>query len=347
MQASKIPAFQKKLLKWYHRNARDLPWRLTRDPYKIWVSEIMLQQTQVVTVLDYYKKWVKRFPTVQSLAKSPLSRVLHAWAGLGYYRRARMLHEGAKTVCKNYGGKLPSTAEELIKLPGIGRYTAGAIASIAFDQKAPVLDGNVMRILTRLFAMRQDITKPKTVSRLWQIAENVLPDKGCGDFNQAMMELGAIICLPDNPKCPACPVRTICLARQSGKERNFPVRKQRERIQKLNSAALVWIINGKLLLQKQSKEGRWGGLWMFPHWQSKTNMLKAISAKSSDLKKLMTLHHSYTKYRIRLDVYRLLKSAKPSYNTSIHSNKWVRQKDLKKYGFPAPHKLIARSLPIP
>ena len=253
-----------KLLRWYSQHKRDLPWRHTRDPYKIWVSEIMLQQTQVSTVIPYYKRWLEVFPTLASLAQAPLSRALELWAGLGYYRRARMFHLAAQQVQKDRGGHIPKTARELRELPGIGRYTAGAIASIALGEKTPVLDGNVIRILSRIFALSQSVDLPETLERLWGLAASLLPESNPGDLNQAMMELGATVCFPLIPKCTHCPINKVCAARKKGRELSYPVRTRKDRYEKLRMAALV-LKNSKneVWLEKQPDQGRWGGLWMW------------------------------------------------------------------------------------
>jgi len=291
------------LLKWYHKAARDLPWRRTKDPYKIWVSEIMLQQTQVDTVIPYYEKWIQRFPTLQHLAKAKLSDVLKYWAGLGYYRRARMLHQAACQIAKNLQGKIPQTPLELMKLPGIGRYTAGAIASIAFGVKTPVLDGNVIRVLTRLFAISEDVGKGETLERLWKIAESLVPEKNPGDFNQALMELGATLCTPENPQCQKCPVSSHCKAHEIKRETHFPVKLRKEKLEKKRTVALILRDNGTVLIQKQPETGRWGGLWTFPFWKDKKSMLQEVEMAATNLKRRLTLHHGFTRYQIQLDVY--------------------------------------------
>jgi A/G-specific adenine glycosylase len=199
----------------------------------------MLQQTQVATVIPYYKGWLKAFPSLASLARAPLSKALKFWAGLGYYRRVRMFHQAAQFVQREFRGKIPRTAEALRELPGIGRYTAGAIASIAFGEKTPVLDGNVIRILTRIFAIRQSIDQQKTLEKLWSVAGALLPEKCPGDFNQALMELGATVCFPLIPQCARCPVKRDCRAHQKGKELLFPVRSRKDPMKKLQMSALV------------------------------------------------------------------------------------------------------------
>jgi A/G-specific adenine glycosylase len=373
MQQNKIAQLQNCLLHWYRKSARDLPWRRTKDPYKIWVSEIMLQQTQVDTVIPYYEKWLRKFPSLKSLAKTPPSEVMKYWAGLGYYRRARMLHEAAKTVLNEYSGQVPNQVQELVKLPGIGKYTAGAIASIAFGQKAPIVDGNVIRILTRIFAVKNDIGKPATLQKIWAISESLVPETNPGDFNQAMMELGATVCTPDNPNCEQCPVSKICAAHHIRKETEFPVKKTGERLQKIRNVALV-LRNGqgRVLLQKQPKEGRWGGLWMFPFWKEKKTMLQGLQLRSGQIRHLLTIRHGFTKYRVTLEVYEQkvclleLKAnhqkqrAKYGRQTIIKSGdvtrhapsflpdgRWLTPSELSKYALPSPHKKIASHLANP
>lgn len=317
-----------------------MPWRLTKDPYKIWISEIMLQQTQVQTVIPYYEKWTKRFPDVASLAGAAETEIMKYWAGLGYYRRARMLHKTAKQLVEIQGKKavLPSTAEELLKLHGIGRYTAGAIASIAYDEKAPILDGNVIRILTRIFAVKDDIARPKTIQKLWEISESLLPDKNTGDFNQSMMELGATVCSPQNPKCGICPVQKDCAAYASKSQEMFPVKSNREKMEKIKTAAFILRNGGKVLLEKQPAEGRWGGLWMFPYGKSKKAVAKRFKIKAG--KKALTVSHGFTRYQVSLEVFET-----PAGNVVCEKDqRWFEIEKLAGIPLPAPHKKIAAHL---
>jgi len=331
------------LLRWYPRHKRDLPWRHTRNPYKIWVSEIMLQQTQVATVIPYYERWLKVFPSLSSLAHAPLSKALELWAGLGYYRRVRMFHEAARYIQKKLSGKIPGTAEELKKLPGIGRYTAGAIASIAWGEKTPVLDGNVIRILTRIFAIAQSIDRPATLEKLWSIAASLLPAKNPGDLNQALMELGATVCFPSNPECVRCPVKKSCAAHRKRKELFFPVRSQKDRYEKLRMATLVLRnYKNEVWLEKQPAERRWGGLWMFPFWQSKQEMLREVKLLRLRLSHFLTVPHSFTKYRITLEVFE--SSWKKGKALKRQQGKWFPIAELARVAFPSPHKKIAQTL---
>lgn len=338
---------REKLLSWYRRHARDLPWRRTRDPYAIWVSEIMLQQTQVTTVIPYYEKWLRRFPAITDLAEAPQSVVLEAWAGLGYYRRARMLHAAAQQLAGDSPVKLPENAEALKKLPGIGRYTAAAIASIAFGEAVAVLDGNVMRILTRIFAIWDDISSPKTTSRLWDLAQDLIPAEAPGDFNQAMMELGATVCTPQNPGCGTCPVSNFCEAKKQDIVPELPFKGKKEKSEHLRTFALVFRKGSSVLLRRQPENGRWGGLWMFPHWPKKDEMLRESGLKPADLEKFMTVQHAFTKYRIRLEVYqRCGESGARKIPRSLinHSSAWIPLKALPQCGLPSPHQKIAQRL---
>ncbi|MBI3312891.1 MAG: A/G-specific adenine glycosylase [Candidatus Omnitrophica bacterium] len=344
MQSRDILRFQNLLLAWYRLHARDLPWRKTDDPYKIWISEIMLQQTQVRTVTAYYQKWIKRFPNVSSLERASGHEVMKYWAGLGYYRRARMLHGTAKILVKNHGGQLPQTAEELRKLPGIGRYTAGAIASIAFGEKTPVLDGNVIRVLTRFKAYSGDIASGKTLEALWEIAGGLTPENHPGDFNQAMMELGATICLPENPKCTLCPVAKLCAAHKMKRQTDFPVKKQKEILEKMRTAALILRRNGKVLVKKQQRHERWGGLWMFPFDKDKKSLAKKFLLQPDDLARRFTLFHGFTKYRVRLDVFEAVIASERSERSNDSANRWIKISDLEKLALPSPHQKIAQEI---
>ncbi len=260
--------FARDLLAWYDAHKRDLPWRQRQhDPYAVWVSEIMLQQTTVAAVIPFYHKWMARFPTVQSLADAPLDDVLKHWAGLGYYARARNLHKGARAVVAEHGGQVPSDPTMLRTLPGIGRYTAGAILSIAFNQDAPILDANVIRVLSRVHAVTGDPkTSASVQAELWRLAEDVIPTGRAGDFNQAMMELGALICEAEAPRCGSCPVSAECRARELGDPTAFPqfvgVKKWLD-VEDV-SVAVRNAAGEVLLVQRPPELSLWGGLWELP-----------------------------------------------------------------------------------
>lgn len=339
---SLLSKLSRQILCWYSKHKRNLPWRHTHDPYRIWVSEIMLQQTQVATVIPYYNRWVKKFPFLSSFATAPLAQALRFWAGLGYYRRVRMFHKAAQYIMETLGGKIPTTAKELEKLPGIGRYTAGAIASIAFNEKAPVLDGNVIRILTRIFAISQSVDRPRTREKLWDIAGSLLPLRNPGDLNQALMELGATVCFPLTPQCSRCPVKKACSAHTKKRELLYPVRSQKEQYEKRHMATLV-LRNEKneVWLEKQPEEGRWGGLWMFPFWDNKAALMATPCVQGTRPTLRLTIRHAFTKYRIALDVYILKWTGK---NPENRLGKWFPVSNLTRTAMPAPHRKIGRSL---
>jgi A/G-specific adenine glycosylase len=287
--------FQRKLLAWYELNRRDLPWRADCDPYRVWISEIMLQQTRVAAVIEHYRKFLLRFPTVKKLARAKESSVLAAWSGLGYYRRARMLHAASKEVVKLHGGKLPGNREELGRLPGIGRYTSAAIASIAFGEPVAAVDGNVHRVVERLFG------RISGTEEVWKKTEKLLCRENPGDFNQAMMELGATVCLPGQPNCPSCPVTQECSTRGSlSKIGNRNQQKKRVISYALNCR------NGSVFLVKRSAEATlMPGMWELPE------ITEGVVAPT------FTLRHSITvtDYTVRV----VTKSVK-----SALSGKWVK-----------------------
>jgi A/G-specific adenine glycosylase len=267
----RIQAIASAVVGHYARVRRDLPWRRTRDPYAIWVSEIMLQQTRVATVIPYWERWMARFPTVSVLADAPLDDVLAAWAGLGYYSRARNLHAGAQAVDTRFGGALPSRAAELRDVPGIGPYTAGAIASIAFGERAPLVDGNVARVLARVFAIEHDIRSTVGGKALWAAAGELmaaLPETSApGDLNQGLMELGATICAATQPRCLICPLVQHCEAARTGRQDDLPVVAARKKASELPVLArtLVWIEEaGEIVLVRRTPNGLFGGLWELP-----------------------------------------------------------------------------------
>jgi A/G-specific adenine glycosylase len=251
------------LLAWYAGARRDLPWRRTRDPYAIWLSEVMLQQTRVDTVVPYFERFLARWPTVDSLAEAPLDDVLAAWSGLGYYRRARMLHAGARAIAVASG--FPADAEGLAKVPGIGRYTAGAVASIAYGQAAPLVDGNVARVFARLFAIDEDLRSTPAVKRLWSLASTLVDPRDPGSWNQALMELGATVCTPREPRCSACPVSGACRARDLGLEGTLPRMKAKAQPRLQRRWALVLTTrDDQVLLGQRHLDARFGGLWEPP-----------------------------------------------------------------------------------
>jgi len=264
-QAAQPAAIGRRLLSWYERHGRDLPWRRTRDPYAIWVAETVLQQTQVGTAIPYYERFLARFPTVEALAAAPLDDVLKVWEGLGYYARARNLHRAARCVVEEWGSRLPQSPKLLWRLPGVGRYTAAAVASIAFGQDAAALDANVRRVVCRLYGIDQDPSRPATQRRLEELALGLMPPGRAGDANQALMDLGATICTAASPKCSICPLAEPCQARQAGREEDLPVRAARPSRPHYDvTAAVIGDRNGRFLIAQRPLESMLGGLWEFP-----------------------------------------------------------------------------------
>jgi A/G-specific adenine glycosylase len=327
-------------LTWYARHQRRLPWRGAADPYQVWVSEIMLQQTQVDTVIPYYRRWLERFPTVQALAAAPLQDVLAAWEGLGYYSRARNLHRAAQIVSGELGGALPATVEGLRALPGIGRYTAGAIASIAMGADAAVLDGNVKRVLARVFDFVDDVKSPAGVKKLWALAESLVPPGRAGDYNQALMDLGATVCTPRAPQCAVCPLRKQCLAFRLGVQLERPVvRPRRARPARIYAAGVVRKGGRVLIVQRPAGE-LLGGLWAFPNVEckGKANLADCLARGLRDEWGLeapvgaqtQTLAHGFTHFTLSLHVFECRWHAGPARSARAPS-KWVRATELGAY----------------
>jgi A/G-specific adenine glycosylase len=313
--AAQKQVLRKRLLDWYSTHARDLPWRRSRDPYRVWISEIMLQQTQVATVGAYFDRFVRAFPDVKSLASVEEAEVLRLWEGLGYYRRARQLHAAAKKVVAEYGGNFPDELDELQQLPGIGRYTAGAIASIAFDRRAPILEANTIRLVSRLIAFRGNPHSQAGQRPLWLVAEEILPQKRVAEFNQALMELGSLVCTPNEPKCPMCPLSMVCAAFATGLQNEIPTAKPRQVYADVREAAVIVRKNGSVLVRQCAADERWAGLWDFPRFAVEANgplfARKEIAAKVASQTGIecapggliKTMKHGVTRYRITLDCY--------------------------------------------
>lgn len=260
------PSFVRRVLHWFGQNGRtELPWQQSPTPYRVWVSEIMLQQTQVATVIPYFQRFMARLPDVVSLAEAPLDDVLHLWSGLGYYARARNLHRAARVVRDEFGGRIPETFEEVVALPGVGRSTAGAILSLALGQRHPILDGNVKRVLARYFAVEGWPGRADVAKTLWRISEVLTPQRRVAHYNQAMMDLGALVCTRRRPACDRCGLSGGCAAHAAGRETDFPATKPRRQTPRRQTRMLI-IENGEghLLLQRRPPQGVWGGLWSFP-----------------------------------------------------------------------------------
>jgi len=312
--AGRLARVRDPLLAWYRASRRDLPWRRTRDPYAIWISEAMLQQTRVETVIPFYERFLARFPDVAHLARAEPDAVLGAWAGLGYYSRARNLQRAARAVVEEHGGRLPQTASALRELPGIGPYTAGAVASIAFDRPEPVVDGNVSRVLARWYGIREDVRGASARRRLWQLAGALARGPSPGDLNQALMELGATVCTPRAPRCPACPVAPGCAARREGDPEALPVRAARKAPREVEAVAALLLRRGRALAVRRPPRGLLGGLWELPGGdlhpgEAPDAGLRRLLRERVGLRALRTraegaVDHAFTHRRLRLHLYR-------------------------------------------
>jgi A/G-specific adenine glycosylase len=349
-----IAAIRCKLLAWYKENARDLPWRRTRDPYAIWVSEIMLQQTRVDTVIPYYLRWLEEFPTLQTLSEAKEDQVLKIWEGLGYYRRALNLLAAARIVAENNPNTLPENLTALKDLPGIGPYTAGAILSIAFDKPAPILDGNLRRVFTRLFNINSPIQTTATEKYLWEISETLLPESSPGDFNQAMMELGALVCTPKNPRCSACPLAVECLANQLGIQEDLPVRKEKKSLPHLQVTAAVIPREGNVLLAKRPPGGLLGGLWEFPGGKQEKGetlqetltreIMEELNLEVEIGPRLGEYQHAYTHYKVTLYAFHC-RMISEDLRLNYHSDYgWIPLDELENYPMGKMDRQIAKQL---
>jgi A/G-specific adenine glycosylase len=341
------------LLAWYAHHRRDLPWRQTRDPYHIWVAEVMLQQTQVATVMPYYQRFLERFPTVEVLAAASLDDILKLWEGLGYYARARHLHAAARTVVSEFGGHIPDTREELLSLPGIGRYTAGALLSIAWNQDVPALDGNARRVLGRVSAIREDVTRGAGQHQLWNLAESLLPPGQAGDFNQALMDLGATICTPRAPLCEECPLSKECRAHRLGQEEQFPPRRPRRPLPHYEVAAgVIWDGAERFLIAQRLPKGLLGGLWEFPGGKREPSetleeclqreLNEELAVNVTVGAPLTVVQHAYTHFRITMHAFHCrLVSGQPRALGCAEWN-WITLDQVERFAFSAAdHKIIA------
>jgi A/G-specific adenine glycosylase len=353
--AAPAVSLRRALLRWYDRERRDLPWRRTRDPYAIWVSEAMLQQTQVATVIGYYHRWMARFPSLDALARADEDQVLHAWQGLGYYTRARRLLAGARAVVAEHGGQLPKEPEALSALPGIGRYTAGAIASIAFGQRAPLVDGNVARVLSRLFAVTGDPASSAVRRRLWLLAAELIDSARPGDFNQALMELGATLCSPRQPVCDRCPLRAKCAARRDGCATAYPEARKRPASTALHMVAAVAMRRGRVLVtQVPAHAPRWAGMWSFPATivhvgespedAVRRALAESVGATGAPEGLFLVVRHGVTRYRITLEAYRSTVPSGRLRALGCRAFSFRRPEELAQLAMPAAHRRIATRL---
>ncbi len=341
--------FRPALLDWYIERERNLPWRQTKDPYKILVSEIMLQQTQVLTAIPYYNRWIKRFPDIKTLAYATMDEVLTLWEGMGYYNRARNLHKTARLILENHGGFVPASYKNLLNLPGIGKYTAGAVASIAFNQRVPAVDANVRRVLSRLYC------RNATEEELSRLSLHLLGEGPASDFNQAFMELGALVCISGNPRCGNCPVSAFCEANSNGVQEQFPTEKKRKKVEEVRTVVGILMDHEKkIYIQKRPQEGLFAGLWEFPGGKvgPKETPEKALQR---ELKKEMgiritisrreeTVRHTYTRFRAELTPFLCLLNGPPFPRLKDREFQWVLSEELSRFAFPAANRKIIKRL---
>ncbi|MFG6097955.1 A/G-specific adenine glycosylase [Leptothoe sp. ISB3NOV94-8A] len=337
------PALRQALLTWYGEQGRDLPWRRSRDPYAIWISEIMLQQTQVKTVMPYYQRWLELFPTVADLAKADQQTVLKAWEGLGYYARARNLHKTAQLIVKQHDGVFPEVFEDAIALPGIGRTTAGGILSAAYNQPVAILDGNVKRVLARLVAL----PKPpaKAMKEMWQLSEQLLDPQHPRDFNQAIMDLGATLCTRHRPSCLLCPWQSYCTAYRQNLQSELPMTESRAPLpHKQIGVAVIHDNDGRILIDRRKQEGLLGGLWEFPGGKIEPNesfeeCVKREIKEELDIDievndRLITVDHAYSHFKVTLNVFNCNHISGEPKPIECDEIKWVTLDEIDSYPFP-------------
>lgn len=355
--------FQEKLLYWFERNMRDLPWRKDKDPYKIWVSEIMLQQTRVDTVIPYFNRFIERFPTIEALAQAPEDDVLKHWEGLGYYSRARNLQSAVQEVREKYGGKVPSEPEEIAKLKGVGPYTAGAILSIAYGKPEPAVDGNVMRVFSRIFAIEEDIQKTRTRKLFEQLIRELIPKDSTSYFNQGIMELGALICTPKSPQCMFCPVIDMCQGRALGIEQELPIKQKKKKPVAKQLVAGVVVHEGQVLIRQRPATGLLARLYEFPNleWEQQseetisTYLFQEYGLAAQTVRAYPSVQHTFSHLIWDVAVYELRivqTEVKENFKEELFSHAafepekgfWVDVDQLDQYAFPVSHQKIKAQL---
>jgi A/G-specific adenine glycosylase len=344
----------KSLLNWFAHNRRDLPWRRDRDPYRIWVSEVMLQQTQAATVVPYFERFLQAFPTLADLAAADEQDVLRLWEGLGYYRRARDLLRTARLLAATSGGRFPDDPEALHGLPGLGRYTRNAVLSQAFDRRLPILEANSVRVLTRLFGRTEDPRRGPEQRWLWAAAEAVLPSRRAGDFNQALMELGALVCTPNSPRCGECPLAKDCVARRFGLQAVIPARAPAAEPTLVREAAVVVRRGEQVLLLQRPPDGRWASLWEFPHGplgegeapdEAAARLPRELTGLQARLgSELITLRHGVTRFRITMVCFEVEYLSGEFRSAFYRQAVWLTPGELGGYPVSSPQRRLAKVL---
>lgn len=348
MRSFAMPGFAAKLVAWQKRHGRhDLPWQRTRDPYAIWVSEIMLQQTRVAAVIPYYRRFMKRFPTIAALARAPLDEVLAHWSGLGYYSRARNLHRAARAVLAEHGGRFPRNFEAVTRLPGIGRSTAAAILAFAYGKRCAILDGNVKRVLTRCFGISGYPGEPRVERVLWDKAEALLPARGIAAYTQALMDLGATVCTRRNPDCAACPFHAGCVARRTGRTAELPAPRRRKPLPERTTMMLVLTHAGEVLLEKRPPTGIWGGMWSLPEIAPGEDAQRVCAARfgvaTAPPAALPPLAHGFTHFRLTI-LPRRCEVTRGAARAGEPGQVWLPVEEALGAALPAPVKRILQAL---
>ncbi|MDX2229392.1 MAG: A/G-specific adenine glycosylase [Leptolyngbyaceae cyanobacterium bins.349] len=348
-----LPHLRQVLLDWYHQHGRDLPWRRSRDPYAIWISEIMLQQTQVKTVMPYYDRWLTQFPTVQTLAQAEQQHVLKVWQGLGYYARARNLHKAAQEIVAHYQGQFPQELKLVMALPGIGRTTAGGILSAAFDQPVAILDGNVKRVLARLVAL--PVPSNQAIAQLWHLSETLLDPNHSRDFNQAFMDLGATVCLPRQPLCDRCPWQPHCQAYALGLQTQLPMTETRAPIpHKIIGVAVIWNETGQILIDRRKQDGLLGGLWEFPGGKVEPGetieaciqreIQEELGIEIAVGDRLIVVDHTYSHFHVTLNVHHCRHLSGEPQAIECDEVRWVELNEIDQFPFPKANLQIIEAL---
>ncbi|NTV45535.1 MAG: A/G-specific adenine glycosylase [Chlorobiales bacterium] len=342
------------LIEWFKENKRRLPWRETRNPYYIWVSEVMLQQTQVSTVIPYYHRFIQLFPTVDALATAPTDRLMKAWEGLGYYARARNMQHAARTILSDFNGHLPRSHNELLRLKGFGDYTAASVSSIAFGEPYAAVDGNVIRVISRLFAIPDDVKKPKTREHIQKIADNMLLHDDPGTFNEAMMELGAVICTPKKPKCDTCPVQIYCEAYRKDKVDAYPYKSKRAPLPHYQIAIGVIHKDDQVLIALRPQDGLLGNLWEFPGGKinpgeslpdcCKREILEETGLVTEIGEKFAEVKHTYTHFKITLHAFHCTYRSGTAQPKTSQEIRWVSLPELRMYAFPKANNLVIEAM---
>lgn len=348
---------RRRLLDWFARHQRDLPWRGNRDPYRIWVSEVMLQQTQTATVVPFFHRFLDTFPTLADLAAATEHEVLRQWEGLGYYRRARDLHRAAQQIVSEHKGQFPRDPAVLATLPGMGRYTVGAVLSQAFELRLPILEANSQRVLCRLFGIREEPTRGSTRRKLWEIAESLLPRRHVGDFNQALMELGALVCTPTTPRCPQCPLQKACVANRLGLQEKIPSRLPRKSSLLVREVCVVIRRAARVLLVQRPPDGRWPGLWEFPHGPMEAGeqleaAVERIAGEMTGIRirlgaEVLAIRHTVTHHRIILTCFEANYRGGRFRSKVYAQGRWIEPEQLASYPISAPQRRLAQALVAP